>query len=130
MINLFSALTMKRRQHSQGSARERVRERAVSSARTRTGGTRPRVEPILAPIPSGRMDALLRACIAESAKGASFNEIYDDLLRPSALVDNGVATLAADHGVLRKVPLRAGGAVVFNESTRRWNIERRWSLRA
>ena len=130
MINLFTALNLTRRKQSQGTARDRVRERSSGSARTRSSGVRPRTEPRLASVAIGRMDALLRACIAESARGASFYEIYDDLLRPSALVDNGVATLAADHGVIRKVPLRNGGAVVFNESTRSWNIERRWSLRA
>ena len=130
MINLFTALSLTRRRHSQGTARDRVREHSAGSPRTRAGTVRPRVEPRMVPVAFSRMDALLQACIAESARGSSFYEIYDDLLRPSALIDNGVATLAADHGVLRKVPLRNGGAVVFNESTRRWNIERRWSLRA
>jgi hypothetical protein len=130
MINLFTALSLTRRKHNQGTARDRVRARATSGARARTAAAGARSEPRLVPIAIGRMDALLRACMVESARGASFAEIYDDLLRPSALIDNGVATLAADHGVLRKVPLRNGGAVVFNESTRRWNIERRWSLRA
>jgi hypothetical protein len=39
-----------------------------------------------------------------------------------------VATLTGERGVVRKVPPRNGGAI-FNESAKRWDIERYWSLR-
>jgi hypothetical protein len=76
-----------------------------------------------------RSEELLQRCIAEAVRGASFYEVYDDVLRPSSLVDNGVATLTGEQGVLRKVPLRQGGAFVFNESTREWSVDRRPFLR-
>jgi hypothetical protein len=131
MLNLMAALTFGRHGRNKGTARDRASEQAASGARARTAGTRETSEPRLAsvPVPVGRTDDLLRQCKAQSAKGTSFDAIYDDLLRPNALIGNGVATLAAEQGVLRKVPLRNGGAVVFNESTKRWNIERHWSLR-
>jgi hypothetical protein len=131
MLNLIAALTQGRRnrEKSQASRHGRGREHSSGSSRERAVGVRPAVEARLVPVTTTRTDALLQRCIAESARGASFYEIYDDLLRPSALIGNGIATLAADQGVLRKVPLRNGGAVVFNESTRRWNIDRHWSLR-
>ena len=76
-----------------------------------------------------RSEDLLRRCIAEAVRGAGFDEVYDDVLRPSSLIDNGVATLTGEGGVLRKVPLRQGGAFVFNESTREWSLDHRPFLR-
>jgi hypothetical protein len=132
MLHWFSALALNTRKaaaRGRAHARERVREQAAVGARARLEQARRREEPRLVPVTVLHADTLLRRCIAESARGASFYEIYDDLLRPSALVGNGVATLSGERGVVRKVPLRNGGAVVFNESTKRWEIERYWSLR-
>jgi hypothetical protein len=132
MLNWLQAITLNTRKaaaRGRGHARERVRGEVAASARARIEQPRRREEPRLVPVTVLHADMLLRRCIAESARGASFYEIYDDLLRPSALVGNGVATLSGERGVVRKVPLRNGGAVVFNESTKRWELERYWSLR-
>jgi len=132
MLNWLSALTLNARKaaaRGRGHARVRVREQTAVGARARVEEAPHWDKPRLVPATVLHADMLLRRCIAESARGASFYEIYDDLLRPSALVGNGVATLSGERGVVRKVPLRNGGAVVFNESTKRWDIERYWSLR-
>lgn len=99
-----------------------------AAGRARPAGPRENTEPRLLPTPAIRADGLLRLCIAASARGTGFYEIYDELLRPSALVGNGVFTVAAAADALRKVPVRTGGAFIFDESTRQWRFDRRSSL--
>jgi hypothetical protein len=110
-------------ERADGGARERVEHRLETSARERIereGG--PRREPRVC---VARPGDLLQMCIALAVRGADFYEVYDDVLRPSPLIDSGVAVLMADQGAVRKVPLRRGGAFVFSEATRQWSLDRR-----
>lgn len=68
---------------------------------------------------------LLQICIAQAVRGADFYAVYDTVLRPSALIDNGIAVMMAECGAVRKVPLRRGGAFVFSETTKEWSLDKR-----
>jgi hypothetical protein len=98
-----------------GGARERVASQPASSREPRAYAARP--------------NDLLQVCIAHAVRGADFYDVYDNVLRPSALVDNGIAVMMADCGAVRKVPLRRGGAFVFSEATKQWSLDRRPFLR-
>jgi hypothetical protein len=110
-------------ERAEATPRERVEQRLEGSARDRVGkegGARREPRVCVA-----RPSDLLQMCIALAVRGADFYEVYDDVLRPSALVDGGVAVVMADSGAVRKVPLRRGGSFVFSESTKQWSLDRR-----
>jgi hypothetical protein len=110
-------------ERAESNARERIEQRTESSARERVekeGGARREPRVCVA-----RPSDLLQMCISLAVRGADFYEVYDDVLRPSALIDGGVAVVMADCGAVRKVPLRRGGAFVFSESTKQWSLDRR-----
>jgi len=110
-------------QRAESGARDRVEQRVEPSARERAeteGGARREQRVCVA-----RPADLLQVCIALAVRGADFYEVYDDVLRPSPLVANGVAVLMADSGAVRKVPLRRGGAFVFSEATKQWSLDKR-----
>lgn len=110
-------------EQAEATPRERVEQRLEGSARDRVGkegGARREPRVCVA-----RPGDLLQMCIALAVRGADFYEVYDDVLRPSALVDGGVAVVMADSGAVRKVPLRRGGSFVFSESTKQWSLDRR-----
>ena len=110
-------------ERAESGARERIERQLETSARERVereGG--PRREPRVC---VARPSDLLQMCIALAVRGADFYEVYDDVLRPSPLIDSGVAVLMADAGAVRKVPLRRGGAFVFSETTKQWSLDRR-----
>ena len=110
-----------------GTARDRLGNRLDGGARERLAGQpaairEPRVY-------AARPSDLLQVCIAHAVRGADFYDVYDNVLRPSALVDNGIAVMMAECGAVRKVPLRRGGAFVFSEETKQWSLDRRPFLR-
>jgi hypothetical protein len=114
-------------ERAEGTARDRLGTRLDGGARTRVASEpaayrEPRVY-------AARPTDLLQVCIAHAVRGADFYDVYDNVLRPSALVDNGIAVMMADCGAVRKVPLRRGGAFVFSEATRQWSLDRRPFLR-
>jgi hypothetical protein len=115
-------------ERAESTARERVGSRHKGSARERVT-TQPAAyrEPRAY---AARPSDLLQVCIAHAVRGADFYDVYDNILRPSALVDNGIAVMMADCGAaVRKVPLRRGGAFVFSEATKQWSLDRRPFLR-
>jgi hypothetical protein len=112
----------------EGTARDRVGSRLDGGARERVASqTAARREPRAY---AARPTDLLQVCIAHAVRGDDFYDVYDNVLRPSALVDNGIAVMMADCGAaVRKVPLRRGGAFVFSEETKQWSLDRRPFLR-
>lgn len=109
-------------ERAEGRARERVERQLETSARARIESEGGRRE---SRVCVARPTDLLQMCIALAVRGADFYEVYDDVLRPSPLIDSGVAVLMADTGAVRKVPLRRGGAFVFSEATKQWSLDRR-----
>jgi hypothetical protein len=119
-------LTPKAYRRAEGTARERAATRVDSGARERVAAAKEQRAPrayIARPVD------LLQICIAQAVRGADFYDVYDTVLRPSALIDNGFAVMMAECGAVRKVPLRRGGAFVFSESTKQWSLDKRPFLR-
>ncbi len=128
MLNWATVAKLAWNSRDKRGRRQHAQRHPSTTSRTQTARPRESAEPRLLPTLAIRADGLLRLCISESARGVGFYEIYDELLRPSALVGNGVATVAAASGAIRKVPLRTGGTFIFNESTKQWHLDRRSSL--
>jgi hypothetical protein len=126
MFNWALKLTPKADQRTEGTARERAATRVDGGARERVAAAKEQRAPR---VYVARPDDLLQICIAQAVRGADFYAVYDTVLRPSALIDNGFAVMMAECGAVRKVPLRRGGAFVFSESTKQWSLDKRPFLR-
>ena len=65
---------------------------------------------------------LLGECRSRCALGESFEAIWNKLLQSHPLTLGAMTRPAYAGGMLRRVPLRSGGALVFDGDSREWSL--------
>jgi len=77
---------------------------------------------IFRPPPSLTPAELLRECRRRQGEGAAFEAIWADLLAAHPLTLGAMTTAASGGGRFQRIPLKAGGALVFDGDLHEWSL--------